>query len=166
VLRARVEHWVCQRQYHANFPYMRFLKMIKNILASLVVSFALIATATFAQAQKLNGTASAPRAYSLAKNNQIKLVDIRRPSEWRSTGVGKGAHRISMHQGGFVSRIDKLVGGDRSKPVALICARGNRSARMKKRLNALGFTNVINVSEAMLGSRAGAGWLKRGLPRQ
>jgi len=117
-----------------------------------------------ALAADLNGRASAPRAYSLSNKNALRLVDIRRPSEWRATGVGKGAHRISMHQSGFVSKIDKLVGGDRSKPVALICARGNRSRRMKAHLNKLGFTNVVNVSEGMLGSKAGPGWLKRGLP--
>ena len=117
-----------------------------------------------ALAADLNGRASAPRAYSLSNNNKLRLVDIRRPSEWRTTGVGKGARRISMHQSGFVNRIDKLLGGDRSKPVALICAHGNRSRRMKARLNKLGFTNVVNVSEGMLGSKAGPGWLKRGLP--
>jgi hypothetical protein len=35
---------------------------------------------------------------------------------------------------------------------------------MKEKLNSLGFTNVTNVSEGMLGSRAGPGWLKRNLP--
>lgn len=111
-----------------------------------------------------NGKASAPKTYSLMQNKSIKLVDIRRPQEWRQTGVGAGAHRISMHRDGFVKKIDALVGGDRSKPVALICARGFRSARMKAHLNTLGFTNVTNVSEGMLGSKAGPGWLNRNLP--
>ena len=112
----------------------------------------------------LNGRASAPQVYSMMRNSRIELVDIRRPQEWQQTGVGSGAHRISMHQSGFVKRIDTLLGGDRSRPVALICARGVRSAHMKAQLNALGFTNVTNVSEGMLGSQAGPGWLKRKLP--
>ncbi|MEP1208911.1 MAG: rhodanese-like domain-containing protein [Rhizobiaceae bacterium] len=111
-----------------------------------------------------NGNASADAAFKLSQGNKLKLVDIRRPSEWRQTGVGSGAHKISMHQSGFVARIDALLGGDRSKPVALICARGHRSTNMKARLNALGFTNVTNVKEGMLGSKSGPGWLKRKLP--
>lgn len=111
-----------------------------------------------------NGQISVQRAHVLASNGKIKLVDIRWPAEWKQTGVGKGAHGISMHEKGFVSQLDKLTGGDRSKPIALICARGNRSNRMKAKLNAAGFTNIINVPEGMLGSSAGPGWLGRKLP--
>lgn len=111
-----------------------------------------------------NGQISVQRAHDLARSGTINLVDIRRPGEWKQTGVGKSAHRISMHQKGFVGRLDKLTGGDRSKPIALICARGNRSSRMKAKLNAAGFTNIINVPEGMFGSSAGPGWLARKLP--
>jgi len=111
-----------------------------------------------------NAQISVQRAHDLASNGQINLVDIRWPAEWKQTGVGKGAHRISMHKKGFVSQLDKLTGGDRTKPIALICARGNRSSRLKAELNAAGFTNIINVPEGMLGSSAGPGWLGRKLP--
>ena len=111
-----------------------------------------------------NGIKSAATTHKLAKANALKLIDIRRPSEWRQTGVGQSAHKISMHQSGFLQQVLALVEGDRSQPIALICARGNRSAWMKDQLNARGFTNVTNVSEGMLGSQAGPGWLKRNLP--
>ena len=94
----------------------------------------------------------------------MKLIDIRRPSEWKQTGVGKGAHKISMHQSGFLERLEALVEGDRNQPIALICARGHRSSYLKAQLNKLGFTNVTNVAEGMLGSKAGPGWLRRKLP--
>lgn len=35
---------------------------------------------------------------------------------------------------------------------------------MTERLRAAGFTQIIDVPEGMLGSGAGPGWLKRGLP--
>ncbi len=144
--------------------YARLMANPFLALAVVVGIFLSTPDAAFAAEKPYNGRASAPKAYSLAKENTVELIDIRRPSEWRTTGVGKGAHRISMHQSGFINKIDRLTGGDRSKPIALICARGNRSARMKAKLNSLGFTNVINVSEGMLGSKAGPGWLKRKLP--
>ena len=64
----------------------------------------------------------------------------------------------------FIEQVSAQVGGDHSKPVALICARGVRSRKMSVRLQQAGFTNIIDVPEGMLGSGAGAGWIKRGLP--
>ncbi|MEP3276558.1 MAG: rhodanese-like domain-containing protein [Stappiaceae bacterium] len=118
----------------------------------------------FAKSQTFNGRMSAPDVYALSERDVVQLIDIRRPEEWQQTGTGNGAHKISMHEAGFVARIDTLLEGDRTKPVALICARGNRSRRMKVLLNEAGFTNVVNVSEGMLGSDSGVGWLKRKLP--
>ncbi|NKB52883.1 MAG: rhodanese-like domain-containing protein [Rhizobiaceae bacterium] len=147
--------------FSAKFPYGNHVSYAK--LGLLWVVLAMLLTPAHADTD-YNGKASAETVHQLSQSNVIKLIDIRRPSEWRQTGVGRGAHKISMHQDGFVTRIDALVGGDRSQPVALICARGVRSSRMKARLNALGFTNVTNVSEGMLGSKSGPGWLKRKLP--
>ncbi len=134
------------------------------MLGLLPVLFVLTLISPASADEGYNGKASAAAAFEMSQRNVIKLIDIRRPSEWRQTGVGRGAHKISMHQSEFVSRLDALVGGDRSQPVALICARGVRSSKMKARLNALGFSNVTNVSEGMLGSKSGPGWLKRKLP--
>ena len=69
-----------------------------------------------------------------------------------------------MHEAGFVRNLAEALGGNRSSPVALICAIGGRSAHMQRILATAGFTNVIDVSEGMFGSSAGPGWLKRGLP--
>ncbi len=106
----------------------------------------------------------APTAHRLAESGDLFLIDIRRPNEWEKTGSGEGATRLDMRREDFIAELDKIIGGDRSKPVALICARGVRSSRMNNRLVEAGFTNVIDVSEGMLGSAAGPGWLKRELP--
>ena len=103
-------------------------------------------------------------AYRLAQDGEIHLIDIRRPDEWKKTGSGEGATRLDMRRDDFVDELIALTGGDRSQPVALICARGVRSARMTNRLTAAGFTNIIDVPEGMLGSKAGPGWLKSNLP--
>jgi len=103
-------------------------------------------------------------AHRLAKDGEIYLIDIRRPDEWKKTGSGEGATRLDMRRDDFVDALMALTNGDRSQPVALICARGVRSARMTNRLTAAGFTNIIDVPEGMLGSAAGPGWLKSDLP--
>lgn len=109
---------------------------------------------------------SVSKAHNQSKNGQLYLVDIRRPVEWKQTGVAKHASKISMHESGFLDRIANLTNGDKAAPVALICARGNRSTHMINLLEQNGYTNVYNVKEGMLGSPEGAGWLAKGLPLQ
>lgn len=111
-----------------------------------------------------DGTLSTPDAHAAAVSGAVTLVDIRRPDEWALTGVGEGAVPINMLDRYFIEQVFAQVGGDHSKPVALICARGVRSRKMSVRLQQAGFTNIIDVPEGMLGSGAGAGWIKRGLP--
>lgn len=110
------------------------------------------------------GTLTPPDAHAFAEANRIFLIDVRRPDEWASTGSGQGAHRLDMRRKDFVEALDTLVSGDRTAPVALICARGVRSNSMSRRLRTAGFTNIIDVPEGMLGSHAGPGWIRRNLP--
>ena len=105
-----------------------------------------------------------PTAHKLALAGKITLLDIRRPDEWKKTGSGQGAHRLDLRRKDFIAVLDGILAGDRSKPVALICARGVRSNRMSQKLIKAGFTNIIDVPEGMLGSKTGPGWIKRKLP--
>jgi len=111
---------------------------------------------------------SAADAATMVQSGKVTLIDIRRPEEWRQTGVAKGAVRIDMqHPGGapgFLNEVLQQVGGDRDAPIALICRTGNRTTQVQKFLEAQGFTHVYNVKEGMVGSAAGPGWIKRGLP--
>ncbi|GFE63924.1 rhodanese-like domain-containing protein [Litoreibacter roseus] len=106
----------------------------------------------------------APTAYELAKSGDILLIDIRRPDEWAKTGSGVGAARLDMRRTDFIDALDILTEGRRDRPVALICARGVRSARLNNLLVEAGFTRIIDVPEGMLGSAAGPGWIARDLP--
>jgi rhodanese-related sulfurtransferase len=56
------------------------------------------------------------------------------------------------------------LGEGRNRPIALICARGNRSSLASSALAEAGYTQVYNIREGMLGSPDGPGWLARGLP--
>lgn len=111
---------------------------------------------------------TAPEAQRLVVAGDVTLIDIRTPEEWRQTGVGRGAKLVNMvHPGGadgFVSEILKQVDGDADAPIALICRTGNRTTQVQRLLVSRGFSRVYNISEGMVGSTAGPGWLKRGLP--
>lgn len=107
---------------------------------------------------------SVSEAYDLASAGHILLIDIRRPDEWRDTGLPQGALPIDMRSDDFTAALIKAAGTDMTKPIALICARGVRSARLANRLSQAGFINVVDVPEGMLGSSAGPGWLAANLP--
>ena len=43
-----------------------------------------------------------------------------------------------------VAAVDKLVGGDKSKPIVTYCAKGGRAQKAKDALEAAGYTHVVN----------------------
>ncbi len=104
----------------------------------------------------------------LTESGELVLIDVRSPQEWRQTGVPKGARRVTIHDPGglkgFLKAMAAAVDGDLKKPVALICARGNRSTVAQRVLGEAGFTRVFNIREGFTGGSYGPGWVKRGLP--
>ncbi|MFP6697327.1 MAG: rhodanese-like domain-containing protein [Alphaproteobacteria bacterium] len=108
------------------------------------------------------------QALQLARGGQVTIIDIRRPDEWRQSGLPAGAERatvrLSRGPNEFLHKIAKLTQGDKSKPIALICAAGVRFGYAAKLLASRGYTQVMDISEGMLGNGHGAGWLARDLP--
>jgi rhodanese-related sulfurtransferase len=111
-----------------------------------------------------SGIMTAPQAQKAVKNKEVLLIDVRSPEEWKQTGIAPGSHPISIHQEGFLVKLNKLMGGDKSRKVAFICATGSRSGAVQKELLKRGYSNVISVAEGMLGGRNGKGWIPRGMP--
>lgn len=117
-----------------------------------------------ANAQEL----SAQGAQDLAAEDAVLLIDVRHPQEWRQTGVPRGAQTVSIHDPGglpaFLAKVRALADQSPDQPIALICATGVRSSFAANLLREEGYDQVFDVSEGMLGSSAGAGWLKQDLP--
>lgn len=135
---------------------------------SLAAAAALMLLSINAYSKEAGPMLAAPEAYAQAQAGKLTLIDIRRPDEWRQTGVAQGAIRINMlhPQGpqGFARQVLAEVNGNRDAPIGLICRTGNRTTHMQQVLRDAGFTQVINIKEGMAGSAAGPGWIKRGLP--
>ncbi|SLN44100.1 rhodanese-like domain-containing protein [Pseudooctadecabacter jejudonensis] len=114
-------------------------------------------------AQSSDGPTLNPvEAHAAAGAGEILLVDIRRPDEWNATGIGEHAVGIDMRDEDFIDQV--LAARQADQPIALICARGVRSARMTARLKDAGIGPIIDVPEGMLGSFSGPGWVGRGVP--
>ncbi len=92
------------------------------------------------------------------------IVDVRRPEEWRQTGIVTGSLLLtySNEQGHcrpeeWVRQLDQLVPADRA--LLLICRTGHRTGLVCEYLVETALRpDVFNVSDGILG------WLSEGLP--
>jgi rhodanese-related sulfurtransferase len=135
--------------------------MIKYPIPALL-HFVISLTAPGAQAGE--PIISAQEASRQSNSGELLMIDVRSPGEWRQTGVPVSASAITIHDpAGMTSFIDNVmeameaVDGNKNARIALICARGNRSRRTQQFLSQRGFTQVLDVSEGMLGRNAAPG---------
>ncbi|OZA30273.1 MAG: sulfurtransferase [Hydrogenophilales bacterium 17-61-9] len=103
----------------------------------------------------LGGCAEPP--YTRVDNAELKtllaqgvpLYDIRRPDEWRATGVVEGSRKLTYVDAGgrvnpeFAPRFAAEVG--KNDPVVLICRTGNRTDKLARELADKGYTQVYTV---------------------
>lgn len=119
-------------------------------------------------ATRNEGMLTAVEAREMAASGRAVLIDIRRPDEWRATGIPAGAKRADASQkdgpAGFLHDVLEITADRRDVTLVLICRTGNRTARARAFLLSKGFTTVYHVKEGVAGSEAGPGWFKRGLP--
>ena len=111
-----------------------------------------------------DGALTVEEAHRQATAKDVYLIDIRRPDEWKRTGIAPSAIPLDMRREDFEIKLRSILAQHGERPVALICARGVRSDWLNKRLVAAGFTNIIDVPEGMVGSGAGPGWIGKSLP--
>ena len=85
----------------------------------------------------------------------IKIIDIRTPSEWKETGIVKGSYTIMFfdEQGrfsvpDFLEKLDKVVKKD--EPFALICRVGSRTGTVSEFLSEKLDYKVINLKGGIM----------------
>jgi rhodanese-related sulfurtransferase len=142
----------------------RTYTMIHTAIRRLAALGFLLAAGYACSVESAGPELSAQEANRRVQAGEMILVDIRRPEEWRQTGVAKGAARLDMRDPAFADKLLQLAGGDPNAPVGIICRTGNRTTQMQRALAGIGFTQVYNVREGMAGSQAGSGWIRQGLP--
>jgi rhodanese-related sulfurtransferase len=91
------------------------------------------------------------------------VIDIRRPEEWRATGVVEGSRGMTFVDTNgrvmpdFLETFTATV--DRDQPVVLICRTGNRTDALARYLvEQMGYSQVYNVQDGIMG------WLREGRP--
>ena len=92
----------------------------------------------------------------LAADEPPLLVDIREQDEWVEGRIPGAVH---VPRGHLESRIE-LAAPDRSAPVVLYCAAGNRSVFAAKTLEELGYENVVSLAGGF------TEWKRNGFPTE
>jgi molybdopterin/thiamine biosynthesis adenylyltransferase/rhodanese-related sulfurtransferase len=92
----------------------------------------------------------------LAADEPPLLVDIREQDEWVEGRIPGAVH---VPRGHLESRIE-LAAPDRSAPVVLYCAVGNRSVFAAKTLEELGYENVVSLAGGF------TEWKRNGFPTE
>ncbi len=70
------------------------------------------------------------------------VLDVRTPDEFNGGHLPQ-ATNVPI-QSFDVTAVDKLVGGDKTKPVVVYCSKGGRAQKAKDQLEAAGYTHVVN----------------------
>jgi rhodanese-related sulfurtransferase len=94
----------------------------------------------------------------------IPIIDIRRPEEWRQTGVVENSHLLTFFdQRGhynlekWLAELNKIAAKD--QPFILICRTGNRTGILSRALSQqLGYSRVYNVTDGI------TAWKRQNLP--
>ena len=84
----------------------------------------------------------------------VKIFDIRRPEEWKGTGIVKGSHLMTFYDKkgrinpDFQKKFSSIVKED--DEVILICRTGNRTGRISKILTEWeSYKGIINVTKGI-----------------
>ena len=93
----------------------------------------------------------------------IPVYDVRRPEEWKQTGVVEGSKQLTFVDASgkitpdFVEKFTRAVG--KNDPVILICRTGSRTNALASALvQQLGYTKVYNVKNGI------TRWINDGQP--
>ena len=101
--------------------------------------------------------------FAQLKAEGVQVFDIRRPEEWRQTGVVDGSKTLTAFDKsgrfnpGFMSTFASEINPD--QPVILICRTGNRTSALAQFLaEKQGYMKVYNVRSGI------TGWIREGRP--
>jgi len=86
----------------------------------------------------------------LAKADSVQLLDVRTPEEY-AAGRLEGAQLINYYEEDFSGQLALL---DKSKPVLVYCASGNRSGKTAVLLEEMGFEKIYSLDGGIKAWRA------------
>ncbi|MEO1149653.1 MAG: rhodanese-like domain-containing protein [Pseudomonadota bacterium] len=89
-------------------------------------------------------------AHELVLAGRTTLIDVRKLAEWNETGRPQGSHGVTLQDEDFFEKVLKIMGGDKTQPIAFTCRTGGRSSEAAERAKAVGHTDISNVEGGFL----------------
>ncbi len=114
---------------------------MKNVLSVFGLIFLLSVIGCKGQLDPAIHTISAEEMQTLLKMDEVQLVDVRTPEEYK-TGFIANAQNIDYFSPTFDQDVKNL---DKKKPVILYCKSGQRSSKCSKKLLEAGFVKIYNL---------------------
>lgn len=143
---------------------MKNKKIMIYVIVAMVIAGVIATQWKGANAEQINQNINPIQAHQKAENKEILIIDIRRPDEWKKTGIAKNAIPIDMRNKNFTQKLRQIMKKTKIEKIALICAKGVRSKWLAKKLAKEGFKNIIDINEGMIGRSKNTGWINRKLP--
>lgn len=72
------------------------------------------------------------------------VLDVRSPDEFGGDHLPQATNVPVQELASRLPDIDKLVAGDKTKPIVVYCSKGGRAAKAKQQLESAGYTQVVN----------------------
>jgi phage shock protein E len=72
------------------------------------------------------------------------ILDVRNPDEWNGGHLERSTLIPLPELEARLTEVDALVGGDKAKPVIVVCRSGGRAGKAKTLLESRGYTHVVN----------------------
>lgn len=136
------------------------MNLFRLLFSATLVSLIIVVSNGIASA---SDKMSAPDALREIEAGKMILLDIRSPGEWKETGIASVAVPLTMHSESFLQGYQKIVEDNPGKKIGIICAVGGRTGWLQAELAKRGLGDVTDIAEGMLGSKAGPGWIARGM---
>ena len=72
------------------------------------------------------------------------VIDVRTPDEYAGGHLPQATNIAVQDLPNRLPEVEKLVAGDKARPIVLYCGAGSRAAKAKAALDAAGYSNVVN----------------------
>jgi phage shock protein E len=94
-------------------------------------------------------SATAPKAIDSAAARDLidkgaVVLDVRTTDEFSQDHLDKAVNIPVQEFKQRIAEVDKLTGGDKTRPIVVYCAAGARAAKAKEQLDAAGYKTVVN----------------------
>ena len=128
--------------------------MVRARKREYVALYAIVLAAVFVAAcSRSESPPPAPTTTSTSKDpaaarkllaNGAAVIDVRTADEYAEAHLPQAINIPVQDLSSRISEVDKLVAGDKARPIVVYCAKGSRAAKAKATLDAAGYSSVVN----------------------